>query len=95
MNDKQGQALQAVARSATPADLSILHAALMDLSPERPTMLTTVPGSNNDRLWSEMVALGWMNAADPLDVAVPSKVYVVNPAAQEEIRGFLADNARR
>jgi hypothetical protein len=94
MNDKQRQALQAVARSATPADLSILQAALMELNPDRPTMLTTTPGSNNDRLWSEMVALGWMNAADPLDAPVRSKVYVVNPAAQDEIRGFLADNAR-
>ncbi|HWX34179.1 MAG TPA: hypothetical protein VNZ53_42995 [Steroidobacteraceae bacterium] len=35
--------------------------------------------SNNDRLWSEMVALGWMNAADPLDAPVRSKVYVVKP----------------
>lgn len=94
MNDKQRQDLQAVARSATPADLSILQAALTELSPERPTMLTTIAGSNNDRLWSEMVALGWMNAADPLDAPVRSKVYVVNPAAQDEIRGFLADNAR-
>jgi hypothetical protein len=57
-------------------------------------MLTTTPGSNNDRLWSEMVALGWMNAADPLGVPLRTKVYVINPAAQDEIKGFLADNAR-
>jgi hypothetical protein len=94
MNDKQRQTLKAVARSATPADLSILQAALTELSPDRPTMLTTTPGSNNDKLWSEMVALGWMSAAEPLDVPVRSKVYVVNVAAQEEIRGFLADTAR-
>jgi hypothetical protein len=94
MSDRQRQSLQAAAGLATPADISILHAALTELSPDRPTMLTTTPGSNNDRLWSEMVALGWMHAADPLDAPVPSKVYVVNPAAQDEIRGFLADNAR-
>ena len=94
MNDKQRQTLQAVARTATPADLSILQAALTELSPDRPTMLTTTPGSNNDRLWSEMVVLGWMRAADPLDLPVRSKVYVVNPAAQDEIRGFLADTTR-
>jgi hypothetical protein len=35
-----------------------------------------------------------MNAAEPLDAPVRSKVYVVNPAAQDEIRGFLADNAK-
>jgi hypothetical protein len=94
MNDKQRQALLAAARSATPAGLSILQVALMDLAPERPTMLTTVPGSNNDKLWSQMVALGWMNAADPLDAAVLSKVYVINHAASDAIRSFLADNAR-
>jgi hypothetical protein len=94
MNDQQKQALRAVARSATPADLSILQAALAELSPDRPTMLTTTPGSNNDRLWSEMIALGWMNAGDPLDIPVRTKVYLVNPAAQAEIREFLADIAR-
>lgn len=57
-------------------------------------MLTTVPGSNNDKLWSAMVALGWMTVGEPLDAPVRSSVYVVNPAAQDEIRGFLADNAR-
>jgi hypothetical protein len=92
MNDVQRQTLHTVARAATPADLSILHAALTELSPERPTLLTTVPGSNNDKLWTAMVALGWMTATDPLEVAVPSKVYVVNPAAQDEIKGFLAGN---
>lgn len=94
MNDEQTRALRAIARAATPADLSILQAALADLNSERPTMITTVSGSNNDKLWSEMVALGWMIAAEPLDAAVRSKVYVINPAAQDEIRGFLADNAR-
>jgi hypothetical protein len=94
MNDEHRQALQAVARAATPGDLSILQAALTELRPERPTLLTTAPGSNNDKLWSQMVALGWMNAAEPLDAPVSSKVYVVNPVAQDEIRGFLADNAR-
>jgi hypothetical protein len=94
MNDQQRQTLRAVASAATPADLSILQAALTELSPDRPTMLTTTPGSNNDKLWSEMVSLGWMSAADPLDVPIRSKVYLVNPAAHDEIREFLADYAR-
>lgn len=94
MNVEHRQALQAVSRSATPADLSILEAALTDLSSDRPTMLTTTPGSNNDRLWSEMIALGWMSEGEPLEAAAHAKVYVVNPAAQDEIRGFLADRAR-
>jgi hypothetical protein len=94
MSDTNQEALREVARSATPADLSILQAALTELGPDRPTLLTTTPGSNNDRLWSAMVALDWMHAGDPLDVPVPSKVFVVNPGAQDEIRAFLADIAR-
>jgi hypothetical protein len=92
--DEQRQALLAVARSATPADLSILEAALTELQSDRPILLTTLPGSNNDKLWSQMVELGWMQAAEPLDVRVLSKVYVINPAASDAIRTFLADNAR-
>jgi hypothetical protein len=94
MNDEQRQALLAVARCATPADLSILQAALTALSSDRPTLLTTLPGSNNDKLWSQMAALGWMQAGDPLDARVLSKVYVINPASGDAIRAFLADNAR-
>lgn len=94
MNDEQRQALVAVARCATPADLSILHAALTELPSDRPILLTTMPGSNNDRLWSQMAALGWMQAAAPLDARVLSKVYVINPAAGDAIRTFFADNAR-
>jgi hypothetical protein len=94
MNDEQRQALLAVARSATPADLSILEAALTQLLRDRPTLLTTMPGSNNDKLWSQMVALGWMDAAGPLDPRILSKVYVINPEAADAIRGLLADNAR-
>jgi hypothetical protein len=81
-------------RAATPADLSILEAALTELTADRPTMLTTTPGSNNDRLWSEMVALGWMTPGEELPVPVPSKVYIINSDARDEIRDFLADNAR-
>jgi hypothetical protein len=94
MNEEQRQALLAVARLATPADLSILQAALTALLPDRPTLLTTAPGSNNDELWSQMAALGWMKATEPLEARVLSKVYVVNPDAGDAIRDFLADNAR-
>lgn len=94
VNDQQRQALKAVARAATPADLSILQAALADLRPDPPTLLATTPGSNNDKLWSVMVTLGWMTAGESLDAPVRSRVYVVNPAAANAIRDFLADNAR-
>lgn len=94
MSDKQRQAVRSLGRVATPADLSILEAALTELTADRPTLLTTTPGSNNDRLWSEMVELGWLAAGDPLDVPVPSKVFIVNPEARDEIGEFLADNSR-
>jgi hypothetical protein len=94
MNDAQRQNLRALARAATPADLSILQAALTELSPDRPTLLTTAPGSNNDKLWSEMAALGWMSTADPLDIPVRSNVYRLNQEAQAAIKEFLADTAR-
>jgi hypothetical protein len=92
--EEQRRALMAIARCATPADLSILQAALTELRSDRPTLLTTMPGSNNDKLWSQMVALGWMETTDPVDARILSKLYVINPAAGDVISTFLADNAR-
>jgi hypothetical protein len=92
-DDRQVAHLRSTARELTAADLSILKAALADVTPERPTLLTTTPGSNNDRLWSEMVAMGWMSRAPQLDVPVPSQVYAVNFAACDRISEFLADLA--
>jgi hypothetical protein len=92
--EAQQEALRVIARSATPADLSILQAALTDLASDRPTLLTTLPGSNNDQLWSQMVALGWLQAAEPLDARIPSSVYRINWEARDALAAFLADNAR-
>jgi hypothetical protein len=89
------QALEEIARQMTPAELSILKAALGDLTPERPTLLTTTPGSNNDRLWSQMAALGWMERSASLDVPVDSRVYAINCAARDEISSFVAENVRK
>jgi hypothetical protein len=94
LSEVEREALLAVARCATPADLSILDAALMHLASDRPTLVTTMPGSNNDKLWSQMAALGWMRPAGRLDPRVISKLYVIDPAAGDAIRAFLADNAR-
>jgi hypothetical protein len=94
MNDEQRLAMLAAAGSATPGDLSILEAALGVLQRDRPALLTTMPGSNNDKLWSLMVALGWMKVAEPLDPRIVSNVYAINPEAGDAIRGFLADRAR-
>ena len=60
MTKEQRQELMTLIRVMSAADLSILHAALEELGAERPIMVTTTPGSNNDVLWSKMLALGWM-----------------------------------
>lgn len=94
-SDEQRQALEAIARHMTPADLSILEAALGDLRSEQPTLLTTTPGSNNDRLWSQMTAMGWMKRSDPLEVPADSRLYTINAGAHDEISGFVAENVRK
>jgi hypothetical protein len=94
MTEEQRQELMTLIRDMSAADLSILQAVLEELGSERPIMVTTTPGSNNDVLWSKMVALGWMSAAEPLDVPVQTKVFVIEPTAKEPISTLLADNQR-
>lgn len=93
MTDDQRQALLTRMRAMSAADLSILEAAFAEPSGE-PIMVTTTPGSKNDFLWSDMVTLGWMSAAPSLDVPIPTKVFVVNSSAKEQIASLLSDNRR-
>jgi hypothetical protein len=93
-DDPLKEALKSIARDMTRADLSILKAAVDDLNPGRPTLLSTTPGSNNDRLWSQMAALGWMEHSDSLELPVQSRVYRIDPAAREQIAEFVADTLR-
>jgi hypothetical protein len=90
MTEEQKQDLLTLSRAMTAGDLSILQAAIDELGEERPIMVTTTPGSKNDLLWSEMVKLGWMSPAGPLDAPVKAKVFLIDPSAKEPIRGFLA-----
>jgi hypothetical protein len=83
--------LATLGNAVSAADLSILRAALEEPDSERLILVTTTPGSKNDLLWTEMVALGWMSHAEPLDVPVSSKVFRINPTAKESIWVFLAD----
>lgn len=85
--------LTTLGNAASAADRSILRAALEEPDSEQPILVTTTPGSNNDLLWTEMVALGWMSHAEPLDVPVSSRVFRINPTAKESIWGFLADHS--
>jgi hypothetical protein len=95
MSRDSPQALEEIARHMTGADLSILKAALDDPTPGQTTLLTTTRGSNNDQLWSQMAALGWLELADPLEVAVDSRVYAIKPGAREEISSFVEENLRK
>lgn len=88
--NEQKPDLTMLGNAVSEADLSILRAALEEPNSEVPILVTTTPGSKNDLLWTEMVALGWMSHAEPLDVAVSSKVFRINPAAKESIAGFVA-----
>lgn len=83
--------LQPLGLDMSAADLSILRAALEEPGAQPPILLTTIPGSKNDVLWTAMVAHGWMTCAEPLDVEVASKVFQINAAEKESIRRFLAD----
>jgi hypothetical protein len=93
MDTQQESSLRNIADRLTPAELSVLHAALAEESTQQPVMLTTSPGSNNDRLWSEMAALGWMSVGEPLEIPVPSRVFRINPGCKEQISAFLASHA--
>jgi hypothetical protein len=87
----QAADLKALGLDMSAADLSILRATLEEAEAQRPILVTTTPGSNNDALWTMMVELGWMTSAEPLDVPVSSKVFQINPAEKESIRRFLAE----
>ncbi len=90
---QRDEALLERMRNMSAGDLSILEAALTDLDGGEPVMMTTTPGSDNDLLWSQMVAHGWLTQAAPLEVPIPTEAFVVSPAAAQAggpIRDLLA-----
>lgn len=83
--------LVALGRTMSAADLSILQGALAEPSTDEAVMMTTVAGSKNDVLWSEMTALGWLTEAGVLDAVPGAKLYAMPPTAKPLIAQYLAD----
>ena len=91
MTEEHGQALQALGRSMSAADRSLLTCALADLAHGPSVMLTTMPGSNNDLLWSEIVDRGWLDRASPLEAAPAATTFLMKAKAAAPVSAFLAD----
>lgn len=91
MSEAQTEALLERMRSMSAADLSVLEAAIKQPSGEQPVLLTTIPGSANDQLWSEMTKLGWLSAEPPLAVPVQSKVFALQPSAKPALEELFAE----
>lgn len=87
----QIEALLERMREMSAADLSVL-----ETSTETPgSSMTTAPGSPNELLWSEMVALGWMNRRDedlelPGGARFPMKIYTISPEGLQPILNLLS-----
>jgi hypothetical protein len=81
-------------KQMSAADQSILAALPQTVNETAPIRLVTIPGSDNDVLWSHMVALGWMQLGEPLEERPNSKVFIVNPDARENIQQLLWDVRR-
>ena len=93
-DEKQLETVRSAVRQLSPADLSILEALVQSLESEESVRITTTPGSANDRVWSEMTALGWMSPDAPLEVPVDTRVYIVKREAKEVLEGLLLDLKR-
>jgi hypothetical protein len=76
-------------KEMSAGDLSILEALPETLRQEETARLVTIPGSRNDLLWSQMVALNWMKLGEPLEEHPASKVYIVSREALEPLETLL------
>lgn len=77
-------------RRMSAGDISVLRASLETSNSE----MTTMPGSANDSLWSEMVTLGWMSKRTDAVGPIQILLFKVEPAGTEPIRALLQQLAR-
>jgi hypothetical protein len=83
-------------RGMSAADLSVLEA-----STKTPgSSMTTALGSCTEALWSEMVALGWMNRRDedlelPGGARFPMKIYTISSEGFQPILDLLSILTKR
>lgn len=89
-DDRRG-AMIALARTMSPAELSIMQGVVAEPDGDQATMVTTTTDSRNDLLWSEMTALGWMTAAGTLEGVPGTKLYAIAATGKPRIARFLAD----
>ena len=90
MPDDLPESLMVFERAMTDADASNLQAAIGELDGAQSVSLATSVGSNNDRLWTEMAALGWMTADDPPELPAGTRAFRINPEAKSAIADFVA-----
>jgi hypothetical protein len=91
---EQLEALKARLKQMSAADQSILAALPQTVNENEPIRLVTIPGSDNDLLWSQMVALGWMQLGESLEEHGNSKVFVLMPEGREHIQNLLLELRR-
>jgi hypothetical protein len=90
----QLEELKARLKEMSAADQSILAALPQTVNEAEPIRLVTIPGSDNDVLWSQMAALGWMQLGEPLEEHPNSKVFIVLHEAREHIQQLILDVRR-
>src|SRR3984893_4920264 len=93
-SDEQARQLLPQMRELNAEDLTVLQAVVESLGVEDPIRVTTTPGSANDRLWSEMTKLGWMDTDEPLEGPVAPKGFVVHASAKEPLSALLTEIQR-
>jgi hypothetical protein len=90
MHSGPSEFLLSLGYAMTDADASNLRGAIGELDGAQPVLLATTVGSNNDRLWSEMVTLGWMCGSVSSELPAGTRAYQINPEARSAIADFLA-----
>jgi hypothetical protein len=77
--------------------LSLGDLSMLELAFQQPRAgLTTMPGSANDNLWREFVALGWMTRQERvLSQTVSILLYEMTPLGEPAIRQLFTEFVRR
>ena len=95
--DLEIQELLRLMQRASAGDMSILlHASRPR---DEPVSMATSPGTNNDKLWSEMVKLGWMSVRDdkvPTKfAAITIRIFTLTPNGRAGIAELLTRSSKR
>ena len=91
------EAVYAMMRTMSPADLSVLGEGCRRVADGEEVMLSTASGSPNDLLWAEMARLGWMTPAEDeeprafgrRDTAPPVRRYQLRAEGRAPVEALL------